>query len=282
MDNKVFEKAVYHLPSLSPALRHIISVVNNPESSSTDVARVLRLDPVIAGKVLRLANSVYTGIPSTVSSLQNAVTLLGLKRISSLVLVCGFKINSYRSNIPFSLRKFWRHSVSVALVAESIAKHLKRYEVVDANEVFSSAVLHDIGKLVMGIFFPQIISSSYNKASSKKIPFNCAESEDANHAKIGEKLADTWNLPADLRAAIGGHHWHSNPDEYLELLSIIHVSDIMVHMLGISVFDNETVPKIEERALHEIQLPVEMLRTIVDAALKDQKKIESVLEIFEN
>ncbi|HLV33105.1 MAG TPA: HDOD domain-containing protein [Chitinispirillaceae bacterium] len=281
MDKKVFEKAVGHLPSFSPVIRHVLSVVNDPDSSSADVARVLRLDPVIAAKVLKLANSVYTGIQSKVSSLKNAVTFLGLKRISSLVLVYGFNIDSDCSTIPFSLKRFWCHSVSVALVAESIAKYLKRYGIIDTNEVFSAALLHDIGKLVLGVISPEMISSSHKRASSEKIPFYRAEDEKINHVNIGEKLADLWHLPADLQAAIAGHHWHTVPDNYLKLLSIIHISDIMVHILGYSVFENESIPVIEELALREIQLPVERLRVIVDTALEDKKKIESVLEIFE-
>lgn len=281
MEKKVFEKAANHLPSLSPVIRHVLSVINDPDSSSADVARVLRLDPVIAGKVLKLANSVYAGIPSTVSSLKNAVTFLGLKRISSLVLVYGFRIDSDCSAMPFSLKRFWRHSVSVALVAESIARYLKRYGIIDTDEVFSAALLHDIGKLVLGVISPEMISSSHNRAYSETIPFYRAEDEKINHVNIGEKTADLWHLPADLQAAIAGHHWHIVPDNYLKLLSIIHISDIMVHILGFSVFENEMVPAIEELALREIQLPIERLRVVVDTALEDQKKIESVLEIFE-
>lgn len=280
MDKKNFERAVNSLPSLSSVVHRILSVINNPESSSSDIADVLKLDPVIAAKVLRLANSVYSGVPSRVSSLKNAVTFLGIKNISSLVLVYGLGVHADRSQMPFSLERFWRHSVFVAFVAEAIARYISKYESIDSNEVFSAALLHDIGKLVLGIVSPEIILSDHKTALAEKQPFYKVENESASHVNFGEKLADLWHFPSDLRAAIGCHHWIVPPSNYVKLVSIIHISDIMVHVIGYPVFENETVPSIEQDALREVHFPVETLRVIVDNALQNQKKIESLLETF--
>ena len=87
MEQKAFSRAVSALPSLTAVLRRIFAVVEDSNSSVLDITRVLQMDPAITGKVLRLANSAYIGIPHTVSSIQNAVTLLGTRRIQSLILV---------------------------------------------------------------------------------------------------------------------------------------------------------------------------------------------------
>ncbi|MBD3393488.1 MAG: HDOD domain-containing protein, partial [Chitinivibrionales bacterium] len=121
------------LPSLSPVLARMNAIVASSEASAFEIVDALKLDPAISTKVLRLANSAYVGIPRTVSSLHNAVVILGQRRIHSLVLSASALSSFPRAGpMPFSNMDFWRHSITVALVCESIAKHLKRYDAVEA------------------------------------------------------------------------------------------------------------------------------------------------------
>ncbi|GAG15882.1 unnamed protein product, partial [marine sediment metagenome] len=150
--NLAIEK-INTLPSLSPVVQKISAVIADPDVSANDVVDVLKLDPAIASKVLRLANSAYIGMPRTVSSLQNAVVILGQRRIHSLVLAAS-TLSALKpdNSLPFSYMRFWKHSVTVAIICESIARHLKRYDPIEAGEVFCGGILHDIGKLVLGVY----------------------------------------------------------------------------------------------------------------------------------
>lgn len=285
MDQRSFHKAISRLPSPSPVLRQICSVVDNPESSAGQIAQALQLDPAISSKVLRLANSAYIGIPGTVSSLQNAVVLLGIKRIHSLVLATGL-LASMRApaDLSFPIVRYWRHSISAALIAESIARHLKRYDIIDEHEVFAGAVLHDIGKLILGMCRGDVLEQVIKKSKEEHVPFFIAESDEDNlsHTKMGELLATQWCFPESLYACIGGHHAPGRYREAGRAVSIVHVADIMAHLVGFSIYPEELVPRIEDAVLGSIQLPPERLRVIAEAAIMDQRRVETLLEIFEN
>jgi putative nucleotidyltransferase with HDIG domain len=281
MDQKTIVKAISDLPTPSSVFRRICEVMDDPDSSVSEISEVLRLDPAIASKILRLANSAYAGIPNTVSSLHNAIVLLGTKKIHSLVMASGLLSNfKHRQIASFSLDQFWKHSVTVALISESIAKHLRRYDSVDENEAFSGAILHDIGKLVIGCHYPKLFNSFYEKSINEKIAFFQAEEDQLSHSKIGEMLAEYWSFPPNLRDVISFHHYPDQAQENLNLISIIHVSDVMVHILGCPIMVGEFEPQINERALKAIQLPPERLRVIAGNAVADCKRLETILQMF--
>jgi len=167
MDTSLPE-AIEELPSLTPVLAKLDAVIADPTSSADDMAKVLKLDPALAGRVLRLANSAYVGLPQSVGSITSAVVLLGQKRIRSLAITSGILSGFKTTNeLPFALAHFWRHSIGAALVAESITKYLKRYAAIDGDEAFAAGLLHDVGKLAMACFHPHLLTSA-KKAVSKR------------------------------------------------------------------------------------------------------------------
>jgi putative nucleotidyltransferase with HDIG domain len=276
-----FHEKISMLPTPSPVLRRISAVVSNPASSMAQVVEAVRFDPAIAGKVLRLANSAYIGMPRSVASLQNALALIGLKRVQSLVLVSqltGLPETAGGSSLP--LERFWRHSTTVALIAGSIGRHLKRYELVDEQELFSAGVLHDIGKLVLAVHVPEKLGAARLRCTNEEIPFYRAEEERFSHSAIGAMLADEWGFPPELSAAVNCHHSPRLAGRHIRFVSIIHVADVMVHLTGSPVFENEPPPVIDESALAEVQLPPERLRIIAENEVENQARMEELCEVF--
>lgn len=282
MNEKLISKAIEHLPVPSSVLRRISTVIKNPDASSGDVADALRLDPSLSGRVLRLANSAYIGIPRTVSSLPHAVVLLGMKRIHSLVLTSEL-IAPFRNfgALPFSIDRFRRHAVTVAFIAESIARHLQRYDALDEHELFSGALLHDIGKLLAGMVDSGAVEMAYSQSVKRSVPFYRAEREHFSHAVLGLKLAEKWQFPPELAACIRGHHTPACFPELHRMVSVIHIADVMAHVLGYQLYADEKAPDIDDAALLAVQLPLERLRVIGEDIVERQAQITSLLEIFD-
>ncbi|NLE00114.1 MAG: HDOD domain-containing protein [Fibrobacter sp.] len=281
MEQKSLLRALSALPTLSPVLHHISQIVENPQASASEIATALQLDPVISAKVLRLANSAWIGFSGRVSSIQNAVIILGARKLHSILIASQFGAISRGAEYPFSIIRFWRHSVVSALIAEAIARHLRRYETVDEHEIFAGALLHDIGKLVLATVSPLIVKESSTAALSKGIPFFEAEPEEHSHCRIGEHCARSWNLPVEIILCISGHHFLQKYAEHCHLLSIIHIADIMSHVLGYPLYPDETAPSIDPAALSYLQFPIEYLRVIGENVLKDQRGLEALMEIVE-
>lgn len=270
------------LPSLSPVVERIRSVISSARSSARDVVTALKLDPVIAGKVLRLANSASVGIPRTVSSLQNAVVLLGQKRILSLVTVSeALGVFKKRSGaFPLSVQNFWRHSITSAMVAESIAHHLSQRECLEAEEVFSAAILHDIGKLALCWRFPEQMKEHLLHCLNAQEPFFVSEDPRKSHAEIGAFLLDRWNFPQDLTQAIRAHHCPSQEGVPDVLASIVHLSDVAAHILGFQTCEGEVFPPFDAGAVGRIELFPERIRVIAEEVLRDQQRIENAFNVM--
>lgn len=281
MNRKHLSYIIERLPVPSSVLHRINRILANPETSANDVAEVLKLDPALSGKVLRLANSAYIGIPRTVSSLPHAVVLLGMKRIYGIVLASELlKPFPNSAHIPFSLDRFRFHAVTVAFIAESIGRHLQRYDAISEHELFSGALLHDIGKLLAGIADPDAMTEIYKRSRKLEIPFYRAENDEFSHTVLGLELAQRWQFPAELAACIRGHHAAACFPESHRMVSVIHIADIMAHVLGFALYPDEKTPEIDEAALSSVQLPVERLRVIAGDILQRQEQIASLLEIF--
>lgn len=274
---ELFEK-INKLPSLPQLVQKLQQVVTDPNSRIEDIEEILKLDPVIISKILRLANSAYIGLPKTVSSLKNAIVVLGMKRIQSLVITNSL-LSSLKvaQTMPFDQIRFWKHSVTVSMVSESIARHMKRYEFIDVDEIFIAGILHDIGKIALTVFKPEIISEAYKKAKTSNTPFYQNEVSDRSHSFIGSLVMKHWNFPPNLCHAIQYHHQPRTEKLSSKIEAIIHLSDVMTHMVGLGTTMEEVIPPIDEGAVGMIGLEPERLRVIAYSCLKKEKQVESLI-----
>jgi putative nucleotidyltransferase with HDIG domain len=280
MDTSLPE-AIEELPSLTPVLAKLDAVIADPKSSADDMAKVLKLDPALAGRVLRLANSAYVGLPQSVGSIKSAVVLLGQKRIRSLAITSGILSGFKTTNeLPFALAHFWRHSIGAALVAESVTKYLRRYATIDGDEAFAAGLLHDVGKLAMACFHPHLLTSARKRSQIDQVPFYMSEDDDESHVSVGGMVARHWNFPAALSDVLIYHHTPGKNSGDSPLVSIIHVADIMVHMVGFATFIDEIPPKLDEFSLDAIKMQPEHLRVIASETLRNEKAIESFINFF--
>ena len=262
-------------------VQRVSSILADPRASAKDIVEVLRLDPTIASRVLRLANSAYIGMPSTVSSLQNAVVILGIQRIHSLIFSSSI-LSTFKpdSTLPFDRIRFWKHSVIVATVCESIAKNLSRHESIDTGEAFCAGILHDIGKLMLGTYEPESITNAYNKAIETETAFFRNEDDEISHTKIGSLVAEQWNFPKSLIVPIIFHHLPSGAEKHKKIVGIVHISDIIVHVLGLNTVSEEAVPQIDEPTMEQVGLDPDYLKVVANNALKNKEDLESLIDLF--
>jgi putative nucleotidyltransferase with HDIG domain len=273
--------AIDGLPVLSPLVSRIGATISNPDSSADQIVSALKQDPLLSGRVLKLSNSAYVGIPNTISSVKNAVVLLGRKRVYSLVLASGVS-NVLRDTgkLPFPLHNFWRHSITVATIAESIAKHLRRYEPIETEDVFTAGLLHDIGRMVLGCFFATTQTTARDLARKEKTAIFEKETQQLSHAVVGRMLAVRWSFPQALTQSIAFHHVPEQAGANAKLASIVHLADILAHIIGANTFDFEQVPVPAPVAQTLVKLPPERLKVIADETLQNEKILDSLISFL--
>ena len=194
------------IPTLPVVATKVTEMINDPNSSSGDIADVLKKDQVLTAKVLKLINSPYYGIPGEVTDVKRALAYLGFNTLAQLVLsVSVISLFSEKNNSRFSLQDFWKHALGTAVASEVIAKKIGYAK---PEECFTCGLLHDVGKIVLLQIAPEEFKKVLHLAETEKISFFEAERklEIPGHGYLGEYIADKWRLPMVIRMSIRYHH----------------------------------------------------------------------------
>ena len=222
-------------PSMPGAAVKLLALIDDPEINVAQIEDILRQDPGLTANLLKLANSAYFGIPSKIGSVRQAVLLLGLKRLIQMVIASCVSAIMDKPVPGYDLPagELWRHSIAVTVAAEGLVKEL---DVEAAEEIFTAALLHDVGKLVLGEFVADDFQKIEN-ALAGGVAFEEAENQvlGTNHAEVGARILSQWSLPDNIVNAV---RWHHDPDSAAHndlMLDIVHVANVLCLMIGIGV-----------------------------------------------
>ncbi len=200
---------VSSFPSMPRAAIKLRELLAQEDVSMDEIEGILRHDPGLATNVLRLANSAFFGVPRKVGTLKHAVMLLGVKRFSQIAVSASMNKTMDKAVEGYGLSpgELWLHSIAVSNTAEALARHKKFAE---ADDVFTPALLHDMGKLILGPFV-QEERRKINRITANGVPLDVAEHMvlGTDHAEIGALLLARWSLPDDIVNAV---RWHHNPE----------------------------------------------------------------------
>ncbi|MDX1709118.1 MAG: HDOD domain-containing protein [Desulfobacterales bacterium] len=235
MDARKIAAAIKSFPSMPGTAVKLLALIDDPAMRVSQIEEILRHDPGLTANVLRLANSAYFGIPSKIGSIRQAVILLGLKRLIQMVIAACVSAIMDKPVPGYDLPpgELWRHSIAVSVAAEGLVKELK---IETAEEIFTAALLHDVGKLVLGEF----VKDDFRKietAVSEGVSFEKAETMalGTNHADVGAEILTRWSLPAEIVNAVQWHHEPEAADQTNTMLDIVHVANFMSLMIGIGI-----------------------------------------------
>lgn len=199
------------LPAPPQAALQIIRACAREEVTSGEISDIAATNPALTAELLRVANSPLYGIAREVTSINNAVSVLGLRAIRNLVLCVSIHDAIDKEAIPgFDAEVFWEDSLRRAIIARQLATLLGK----DVDECFTAGLLQDFGLLILFYLHPE--QADEWKSMRPLSPANRLEKENeifsVSHHEIGEKLIDFWELPASLGQAIGRHHSDDNSD----------------------------------------------------------------------
>jgi len=224
----LIRKAV-DLPTLPAVIPRLIEVVEDERSSAQDLARVIMTDQSLTARILKLANSAFYGQLRKVSSVTQAVVLLGFDLVKSLVLGLSVfdALWGEEAKGSFERAKLWRHSLASALASHLVATWVK---VRERETAFVAGLLHDIGRVALHRLFPREYQVVGELQALERCPVQEAETLvlGFDHAEAGGWLCDHWKLPPLLVNAIAFHHRPGEaPSDSTLLTCIVHTGDLM-------------------------------------------------------
>lgn len=243
------------LPSLPTTVTEILEVLNNPESSAMDLSAALKHDQSLVSRVLRLVNSAFYGFPRTIDNLSKAVTILGYTAIQNIILTTSIfeTLNQSNDNLALNRKEFWRHALATGVAAQIIKTKTKPGK---GDEVFLAGLLHDIGKVVLDAHLHKKYSDVYAYSKKKNILIRDAEKKllGVTHDHFGSWLAESWNLPHNLTAAITYHHNPQNAEKHIILASLVHLGDILARSFEVGNGGDDLIPQVNHRAWDVLRL----------------------------
>ncbi|MFO0775748.1 MAG: HDOD domain-containing protein [Nitrospiraceae bacterium] len=263
------------LPTLPHIVQKLAATIGRENVSAEDIGSLIEKDQVLSAKVLRLANSPLYGFPARIASVAHAVVVLGLNVVKGLTL-CASAFDMMKDA---GMTHLWRHSLGVAMTSHILATraHLRNPE-----ELFVAGLMHDIGKVVLCVKWPDTAAKlTQGAAKLKDKDPTILEVEQAvlslSHADVGGALAQAWHLPTSLREPILYHHYPTLARDAAQQTAIVHVADVIVKAMGCGNPGDDMVPVLSQPAWEMVGLNDKALAECLEQASGEFLSIDDYL-----
>jgi putative nucleotidyltransferase with HDIG domain len=226
-------RSLKNLPPFPTVAHRALLLFNQPQVSIEELVEVVKFDPAITANIIRICNSAYFARHRGIQSLHEAFLLLGTHELLKIIVLSGVT-RLFAEPTPGYYRErlgLWRHSVSCALMMDSLAQKLSL-----ANHAtgFTAGLLHDVGKVVLGLFVEEKFEEIMEVVEKQDVSFRAGEKMvlGIDHAEMGGEMARLWNFPDSLRMSIAYHHL-DRPEAFAEeLILLVYLADQLALMVG--------------------------------------------------
>jgi len=226
---------VKNLPPVSQAALKLVNLLDQPEADNEEIVHAIKCDNILTAKLLRACNSPYFGLDEPVSSVDQAVLIMGHQQILHIVLTLAFGSAMVVPLPGYAVEasELWRHSLITASAAEIIAEETTGM-IIEKPVAFTVGLLHDIGKLVMGqALTPDLQVSIRQLIDEQHISRTEAERTvlGTNHGEVGAVLLRSWHLPENILEATANHH-APLVSPVPQLSCVTHLANCLAHLAG--------------------------------------------------
>ena len=247
-------KCVRDLPSLPAVVAELLATMEQEDIDTHVLAAKIALDQVLTAKTLRLANSSFYGLQSKVTTIQQAISVLGFHSIRTLVTACSVTASfAPVKDVEFDFQAFWRHAIGSAACARVLAPRCG----VNPDTAFTAGLLHDLGTLVLCTRFP----ADYRRVAAYRREHDCGSSAaqlavfGIDHAAVGAALTTHWKFPRQIQAAVAGHHLADEAAARpLSLATVVYMANILAHALDMSGQEDDQVPPLSPAVWRALDL----------------------------
>nr|WP_321400655.1 HDOD domain-containing protein [uncultured Desulfobacter sp.] len=224
-------ETIFTMPSVA---MQAYNVASNPESTLDDIVEKILLAPALTIKILKIVNSPFYGLGNKISSIKDAVVLLGTDEVINMAFGLSLSESFLNANLKGLMdpKALWRHAMGTALIARYLCRELPQFK--DMG-IFTAGLLHDIGKIYLIENFSDLYTTILSRAKESTVPISAVEQEilGMDHGKIAQRIGENWNLPDPLVHAAAFHHQPSAAGEYSLFAAIIGFSDYLSNMVDV-------------------------------------------------
>ncbi len=278
---KIYSK-IDEIPTLPAVVPKLLSLMEDDMTSGADIAAALSQDPALTSKLLKVSNSAYYGFSQKIVSLDKAVPLLGFNMVKSLALSIGVirSLPEGGKSPHFSQEGLWIHSLAVATAIQELGKKIKQGG--SREHLFIVGLLHDIGKVVLDLFFRDLFHKALEMAYDKGMAeLHVAERRTIgfDHGDVGAMLLTRWRFPPMICDPIAVHHHEEMPEAKDNVdVALLRIADTLPQELGLGEggtlvmpgdYDKELkVLGLEEKDLDAVRAELDQAKEGINAFFK--------------
>ncbi|MCG8685280.1 MAG: HDOD domain-containing protein [Desulfobacterales bacterium] len=228
------------LPDIAVRLTRMIS---DDSSSLQEFEEVIRLDPTLVLRLLKIVNSPYYALASKVDSIAEAVAFVGMDNLRNLIVVDIFKhiVKSGSSDDEFNRVNLWRHSAAVGVASQMVSERIFESK---GENAFLCGLIHDIGMMIEDQVEPDLLLKAYNAWESD--PDNILDYENkvigTCHTQLGYLIAKDWNLPKEVQEGIRDHHESKKQVNPTSISGIVQLAEYLVNRMEFSLLPGTGCP----------------------------------------
>jgi HD-like signal output (HDOD) protein len=229
------------LPRLSPLIMQLVAKLARPtrEIQFQELTSLIEKDPLLSGRVLSMANSAMFGRKAQVTTVDRAITMVGLGTLRRFTLASSISnlFKSFRSAPSFSMTRFNLHSVATAMLVDAMVHEVP---VEFPEGAFAAGILHDVGRLLIAVTLPEEFESIAAMAAVTEAPLIVCERSvlEVDHAELSALAIERWGLAEPIQTAARFHHEPDRSDPgpgKVSLSLVINKAEAFANHLGISI-----------------------------------------------
>jgi HD-like signal output (HDOD) protein len=279
---KIINAKIDKMPPLSPSVEKILEIANNPMADPRDLDKVISMDPVLTGRVLKLVNSAYFSLSAPVSRIFRAIILLGFNTVKNLALSSAVitRFSNPENESAMDMEKFWEHSLAVAVSSKLCSGALTE----DQNfqeEFFIAGLLHDFGKICLDNIFP--LKTIQARETAAIYGAALIDVEDSvmgvNHAQIGGIAAEKWKFSDFIINVIKYHHTPEKSPGDKVIVNVISLADKIVNSLESGLSDYPPLDPDIQTLMEELKIPPPELYKRINNLLPEMQKARAFLKV---
>lgn len=227
-------KGCARLPSLRSIDSALRDLMDSDRRYTHQISEIIRRDPSLTARLLRLVNSVYYGLTNPINSIEEAVFYLGVRQIRQLAMVTPVieDFTKLAGNTPFPWREFWQHCIGVAIMTREV---ISCVHVPTDDSDYVAGLVHDMGKIVMAATFPDHFLEIQRRAAADFRPLLAIESEvlGINHTELGATYLKNHNLPVIMIESARYHHEPEHASYQNQTIAAVQIADLLVRHAGV-------------------------------------------------
>ncbi len=228
-------KSINTIPAFPATGNKVAQLLNQADYSVMQVANIIKFDPSMTANILKMANSAYFSPLHRISTINDAVIYLGQKNLLRAIQTAGISKYYKKGALGYfdKTTDLWEHCVAVALMSQILSKKITGQE---DSTLYTAALLHDVGKIIMGEFVRDSLAKISTLVSEKNMSFLEAEEIvlGINHADLGGKITEHWNFPVEISEAIAYHHRPDLLEKKEKIIPwIVYMADQACLMMGV-------------------------------------------------